>query len=237
MCNQGTRRNPIWGPVVVTAVTLIGLAACKSTGVQVRIEQPAALNAGLTPAAMHDTQGGAVAPGLTPDKTFMAPGQPMETRRQYAAAEPEEDRTPAPPQVPVDSGQPIVRLDTYEVTAEPPKLAFGLALQVWPTGFDGKVGSIVVSRVKINSDAEREGLIPGTMIERVNGRDVREFDATFRAGSDLHAYFINRRKGSRIELHVRLPSAEARTVVLTERLNENPADDLLSRLKSGDFKH
>jgi hypothetical protein len=141
------------------------------------------------------------------------------------APAPQANHAPAP-----DPNSRVVQLDTYEVVGDPPKLAFGLTLELWQTTYTPKVRTIYITKVKPNSDAEAQGIVPGTRIDFIDGRNVEEFDATFKAGSDLNRLFINRKKGSSIQLDVLLPHArQTQRMTLVEKVADNPLFNIFER--------
>lgn len=113
---------------------------------------------------------------------------------------------------------PVV-LDPVRVTENyEPKLSFGLSLDVWKDDRTGAITSIVLGRIQLDSDAEREGLTPLLRVLRIDGRPVEEFEATFRPGSELHQIFVGRRNGDKVTLEIWFPGETvSRLITLTER--------------------
>ena len=84
-------------------------------------------------------------------------------------------------------------------------LSFGIAITLWEEKNSGRVLEMFVTGVQEGGKAEQEGVIPGTRIYGINGRDVYSFLATFSAGSELNALFVDRPKRDRVTLEVVKP--------------------------------
>lgn len=114
--------------------------------------------------------------------------------------------------------EPVVKLEPMEVLGEPPKLSFGISLQIWQDSLTGNVSTIYITGVKTDSDAEKQGLKPFTQITRIDGRPVQSYLASLKTSNDLGKVFINRKVGAKVTLEV-LPvdSPEPKTIVLVER--------------------
>ncbi|HEY5228496.1 MAG TPA: PDZ domain-containing protein [Opitutaceae bacterium] len=69
-------------------------------------------------------------------------------------------------------------------------------------GLSARVAEMTVLAVVPNSDADKQGLGPLTQILSIDGREVKEFAASFDKGSDLDAKLIGRTKGDKITLDV-----------------------------------
>lgn len=126
------------------------------------------------------------------------------------------------PDKPVDPpaakpAEPVVKLEPMEVLGEPPKLSFGISLQIWQDSQTGNVGTVYITAVKKESDAEREGLAPFTQITRIDGRPVQSYLASLKTTSELGKIFINRKVGDKVVLEVlSTDSPTSKTVVLVE---------------------
>ena len=96
------------------------------------------------------------------------------------------------------------RMDRF-VVSEKHLLSFGIAITLWEDKFSGRVLEMHVPQVQEGGNAEQEGVIAGTRIYGINGRDVNNFLATFSAGSELNQLFIDRAKGDQITLEVLKP--------------------------------
>ncbi len=128
--------------------------------------------------------------------------------------------TPAKPADPpaAKPADPVVKLEPMEVLGEPPKLSFGISLQIWQDSLTGNVSTIYITGVKAESDAEKQGLKPFTQITRIDGQPVQSYVASLKTSSALGKIFINRKIGAKLVLEV-LPtdSPKPKTVVLVER--------------------
>ena len=105
--------------------------------------------------------------------------------------------------------KPVVKLEPMEVLGEPPKLSFGISLQIWQDSLTGNVSTIYITGVKKDSDAEKQGLKPFTQITRIDGRPVQSYLASLKSTSDLGKIFINRKLGAKVALEV-LPVGSSR---------------------------
>ncbi len=114
---------------------------------------------------------------------------------------------------------PVVVLEPYAVLGEPPKLSFGISLNIWKDGNTNKVSAIYFGKVKPGSDAQLAGLGPRTRVDRIDGKPVEEFAASLLKGSGLNRVFINRKLGDKVLLEV-LPEGQTKTRVVT--LTEKP---------------
>lgn len=128
---------------------------------------------------------------------------------------PTPDKPAAPPAAkPAES---VVKLEPMEVLGEPPKLSFGISLQIWQDSQTGNVGTIYITAVKKDSDAEKQGLGSFTQIMRIDGRPVQSYLASLKTTSDLGKIFINRKVGAKVVLEVLSTDSPApKTVVLVE---------------------
>lgn len=135
------------------------------------------------------------------------------------AAEPTKETPPpaAPPASPAPVER-VVTLHVHEVLAQPPKLSFGLGLEVWKDNATGKVLNLFVTKVRPGSSAAEEGLKPRTRIDRIDGRPVEQLTASFLKDGDLNKFFLNRKLGAKVVLEI-LPEGhtQPKTVVLTEK--------------------
>ena len=133
------------------------------------------------------------------------PADPPETKPVQPAAKPAEA---------------IVKLEPMEVLGEPPKLSFGISLQIWQDGLTGNVSTIYITGVKPGSEAAKQGLAPFTQIDRIDGRPVQSYLASLKSSSELGKIFINRKLGAKVALEV-LPagSPKPKTIVLVEKSN------------------
>ena len=103
--------------------------------------------------------------------------------------------------------------------------SFGFSVLAQKDGLTQKVIELTIQGVARNSEAERKGLGPLTKILSIDGRDIREFTASFAKGSDLNLKLMDRRGGDRVALGVLVLGArEPRTVTLTEGLQAIGAD-------------
>ncbi len=135
------------------------------------------------------------------------------------------DKPAAPPETkPVPPAakpaEAIVKLEPMEVLGEPPKLSFGISLQIWQDGLTGNVSTIYITGVKPGSEAAKQGLVPFTQIDRIDGRPVQSYLASLKSSSELGKIFINRKLGAKVALEV-LPvgSHKPKTIVLVEKSN------------------
>ena len=94
-----------------------------------------------------------------------------------------------------------VVLSPVNVSARPIG-CFGLSVKARKDGLSARVAEMTVLAVVPNSDADKQGLGPLTQILSIDGREVKEFAASFDKGSDLDAKLIGRTKGDKITLDV-----------------------------------
>lgn len=132
------------------------------------------------------------------------------------AAEPTKE-TP-PPAAPPAKEERVVTLHVHEVLTAPPKLCFGLALEVWKDNATSRIMNLYVTKVRPGSSAAEEGIKPRTRIDRIDGQPVEQLTGSFLKGGDLNKFFINRKLGAKIVLEI-LPEGgtQPKTVVLTEK--------------------
>jgi len=121
-----------------------------------------------------------------------------------------------PPADHSEAGDPL-RLKPITVKAVPLG-SFGFSVRVKWSVETARVEKIIIDEVLPDSPADQAGIGVSTTIEKIDGRPVREFTATFDSGSDLNKALINRKPGDRITLEV-LPvgAARPRIVTLVER--------------------
>lgn len=132
-------------------------------------------------------------------------------------ADPPESKPVPPAAKPAEA---IVKLEPMEVLGEPPKLSFGISLQIWQDGLTGNVSTIYITGVKPGSEAAKQGLVPFTQIDRIDGRPVQSYLASLKSGSELGKIFINRKLGAKVALEVLLAgSPKPKTIVLVEKPN------------------
>lgn len=99
-----------------------------------------------------------------------------------------------------------------------PRLSFGLSLEVWKDNNTGSVIAIEIGAVREGSDAAEQGLGPRVKVDRIDGKPVREFVASFRPGTELHRIFVGRNNGAKVRLEVRVPGeGRPREVTVQER--------------------
>ncbi len=96
---------------------------------------------------------------------------------------------------------PPQKMDRF-VVAEESTMSFGLSVKVLKFTLTNKVMTIRIEDVEEGSDAAAKGLGAGATIEAIDGRTITEFDATFKAGSDLRRIFIGRHAGDKVVLDV-----------------------------------
>ena len=99
-----------------------------------------------------------------------------------------------------DLGRTVV-LSPFGVSARPIG-CFGLSIKAMKDGLTSRVTEMTVLDVVPNSDADKQGLGPLTQILSIDGKDVREFTASFANGSDLNAKMIGRKKGDVVTIEV-----------------------------------
>lgn len=123
---------------------------------------------------------------------------------------------------------PIV-LKEFKVT-EKPLTSFGFSVFAAKDDLTNRVIELTIDGVAPHSEAEYKGLAPLTRVLSIDGRDVREFTASFLKGSDLNGKLMDRRHGDRITLKVWVLGArKPKDVTLTEGLrlvvhSQNPDD-------------
>jgi len=118
----------------------------------------------------------------------------------------------------VERNSAPVQLEAVKVEANYiPKLSFGIGLEVWKDNVTRLATSILIARVRPESEAEQKGLVPRMRILRIDGKPAQEYEASFFKGKELSRIFVDRRNGDKVELEVWFPGeGAARTVVLTE---------------------
>lgn len=119
---------------------------------------------------------------------------------------------------------PPVAMEAFKVDSNyMPKLSFGISINVWKDNNTQKVISIVINQVKPGSEAERKGLTALARIDRIDGRPVQDYAASFLKGTELNHLFVNRHNGDKITIEFTLPGQpESQTVTLTEHRNTQP---------------
>ncbi|MDB6095373.1 MAG: hypothetical protein JWM32_2935 [Verrucomicrobia bacterium] len=96
--------------------------------------------------------------------------------------------------------------------------SFGFAMYIAKDGETQKVRSIHVVAVQPGSDAAKKGLAPRVRINRINGKAVEEFTASFLAGTELNQIFLGRHEGDRVVLEISIPGrAEPKVVTIFQR--------------------
>ncbi len=115
----------------------------------------------------------------------------------------------AGPQKPAaaDAGAPVP-LPAILVQAKP-LTSFGLSLQLIAVRQTKQILRMFVREVVPNSEADFNGLQPGTEILSIDGRAVDTFTVRFDAESDLGRRFVNRHRGDRVRLFIRSPGDPA----------------------------
>src|ERR1700683_1509640 len=97
--------------------------------------------------------------------------------------------------------------------------SFGFSVQAIKDGITLRVLEMTVDTVAPNSEASRKGLAPLTQILGIDGRDIRDFTASFAKGSDLNSKLMDRKKGDQITLEViPLGARVSKMVTLTQGL-------------------
>ncbi len=114
-----------------------------------------------------------------------------------------------------DAGDPAL-LKQITVKAVPLG-SFGFSVRVKWDRETGMVEKVTIDKILPDSPADQAGLGVLTTIEKIDGRPVQEFVASFDGGSDLNKALINRKPGDRITLEVLAEGATLpRIVTLVE---------------------
>lgn len=117
---------------------------------------------------------------------------------------------------------PVFVMEPYTIIEIPPKLSFGMALEVWSNGNTGKVTAVYIQKVRPLSHGDELGLGPRTRIDKIDGVPIELLEASFNNDTILNKTFINRRLGDRVVLEVVVEGAlESRTVVIIEKPSVN----------------
>jgi len=109
--------------------------------------------------------------------------------------------------------EPPITLEPMVISADS-LLSFGFSLRVVRQEPGDRLLTLSIERILEKSDADRKGLKSGYEIISINGREIQSYEATFRAGSELHQIFIGRPEGARVTLEVR-PPGKTKTKKLT----------------------
>lgn len=96
---------------------------------------------------------------------------------------------------------PPQKMDRF-VVAEESTMSFGLSVKVLKFTLTNKVMTFRIEDVEDGSDAAANGLTAGMAVVAIDGRPVTDFDATFKAGSDLRRVFIGRHEGDKVVLDI-----------------------------------
>ncbi|MEO6875377.1 MAG: hypothetical protein ABI222_11220 [Opitutaceae bacterium] len=81
-------------------------------------------------------------------------------------------------------------------------MAFGIAISMWEDKNTERVLEMSVKAVRPDSNADWQGVKPGTRIYSINGVPVESFVASFAAGTDLNKIFVDRKKGDQVTLEL-----------------------------------
>lgn len=108
----------------------------------------------------------------------------------------------ATPTDPAADKAPPVQMQKFVVN-DKHLLCFGIALELWEDKNSERVLAMYVKAVAPGSMAEQEGIVPGARIYSIEGIAVENFEATFRAGSELNKLFVDRQSGDRVTLEVK----------------------------------
>jgi hypothetical protein len=103
---------------------------------------------------------------------------------------------------PKADNHPPVKMERFVVN-DKHLLCFGIALELWDDKNSERVMAMYVKAVAPGSMAEQEGIVPGTRIYTIEGIPVENFEATFRAGSELNKLFVDRQSGDHVTLEVK----------------------------------
>ena len=108
----------------------------------------------------------------------------------------------ATPADPGADNHPPVKMERFVVN-DKHLLCFGIALELWEDKNTHRVLAMYVKAVAPGSMAELEGIVPGARFYTIEGIPVDNFEATFRAGSELNKLFVDRQSGDRVTLEVK----------------------------------
>jgi S1-C subfamily serine protease len=135
--------------------------------------------------------------------------------------------TDTPPPTEAKHDEPVM-MDSVSVDAVySPKQSFGFTMYVRKNNRRGMVHSITVVQVEPGTEAARKGLGPRVRINRINGKAVEDFTASFVAGSELNEVFTNRRDGDRVVLEIAIPGqTETKIVKLVQHAPSNSGPQL-----------
>jgi len=132
---------------------------------------------------------------------------PQPTLVPGVAPAPAAARHPGPWNPTADAGAPVP-LPAIVVQAKP-VTSFGLSLELIAVRETKQILRVFVREVVPNSEADYNGLHPGTEILSIDGRAVDTFIVRFDAESDLGRLFVNRHRGDRVRLFIRSPGDAA----------------------------
>jgi len=120
------------------------------------------------------------------------------------------------PDHPLPADPSVVQMDALRVSGKT-YLSFDFSMSFVRNG--ERISWATITSVKPNSEASAVGLTPLTRVLAINGKDIEEYEASFRYGSELNALLINRKPGSKITLEVLLDGySQRRTVTLVKRM-------------------
>ena len=104
-----------------------------------------------------------------------------------------------------------------------------MSLRIRKNPLNQNVAEITIFQVLPGSPADKAGLEALTSIQKIDGRPVRDFLASFRKGSDLNRKLMGRKLGDQITLEVLTPGSPlGKVVTLTEgRLRSTLGSDVM----------
>jgi hypothetical protein len=110
----------------------------------------------------------------------------------------------------------VVVMSPFDVGRRPVG-SFGFGIRAMKDGVTQRILEMTVDSVAPNSEASSKGLAPMTQILSIDGRDVREFTASFSKDSDPNRKLMGRKAGDRVTLEILVLGDRApRFVTLTE---------------------
>jgi hypothetical protein len=122
----------------------------------------------------------------------------------------------SPSPTPGGTSGKIVVMSPVDVGGRPVG-SFGFGIRAMRDGVTQRILEMTVDSVAPNSEASMKGLAPMTQILSIDGRDVRDFTASFSKDSDLNRKLMGRKAGDRITLEILvLGDRSTRFVTLTE---------------------
>lgn len=143
--------------------------------------------------------------------------QPSEVAAGPDGATDDPGKIASKPERPSSADPSVVEMEAFRVSGKT-YLSFDFGLSFVRNG--EKISWATITAVKPNSEASAAGLRPMARILAINGRDIEDYEASFRHGSELNALLIDRKPGAKITLEVLLDGySQRKTVTLVRRMS------------------